>query len=201
MCETWMGYKRWQTVSGSRDDMTHLSACIHDKNEIQRPHPCFRDQDQATRVDYCGDCPTCRLVVIYTFFMFFRLMTAIFDFRLIPRQRSVSSLVCPCCLTQKTWVFRSKYMGYLVGISFPSCLQGMQDRYWYFRFGGCHLQFALPVSMCNVLDCNWISGPKNVAIAFDTVLLSCLQSETVVFPVRRPPSTFCVFRFDRTTFL
>jgi len=44
------------------------------------------------------------------------------------------------------------------------------------------LQFSLPVSLCNVLDCHWVSEPKNIAIASEIVLSSCLQSERLVFP-------------------
>jgi len=55
--------KRCQPVTGSRYDITHLLVCIYDSNEIQIRCPSFRDR--TTRIDYCGDCPTCGLVVIY----------------------------------------------------------------------------------------------------------------------------------------
>ena len=46
----------WWLETRSRYDIMHISACIHDNNEVQRLYPRVRC------LDYKKDCPTCELV-------------------------------------------------------------------------------------------------------------------------------------------
>ena len=49
--------RRWPPLTGSKNDITYISACLHDSNKIPRLYPCF-----SRRLDYCGDCLTCGFV-------------------------------------------------------------------------------------------------------------------------------------------
>ena len=58
---TTVGNLRWRTVIGSSKDITTISACMHDSNEIPNAIPMFLGSD-CTTIGYCGDSRTCKLV-------------------------------------------------------------------------------------------------------------------------------------------
>ena len=79
---------RWP-VTWSRDDITHISACIHDSNGIPTAIPMFSGSGNKTRL---------LRKLIGVWICQESMMANIF------RRRTVSSLVFPGCLTPKTWV-------------------------------------------------------------------------------------------------
>ena len=56
----WAGNRRWRSLTESRYDITHISARSYSSYEIPAAIPNF--WGRATRLDYCGDCSTCRFV-------------------------------------------------------------------------------------------------------------------------------------------
>ena len=101
--------QRWQPVTVSRYDITHISACMHDSNEIPTAIPMFSGSDNETRQLW-------RLPdVLKMAHTNFRVTDAIFSSQLVHTSGSLCSslVVLP----------DPENMGVAVGISLLSCAQ------------------------------------------------------------------------------
>jgi len=64
--------------------------------------------------------------------------------------------------------------------------------YMYFRFGGCHIRFAVKEQLWVMLHSTVESGtPENMGIAFGISFLANPYADIKVFSVLRSPSSMC----------